>query len=102
MNEKKYNLVRNLPVAKFRYKGNHSHPVRRTILILESNSKWIKGYELREGSVVRDIDAAPVKTYAKEKIATLRQSVRNFRLKKKKNRTTLQRFALTELVQIGL
>lgn len=49
----KYDVVSNLPVARFWYKGNHSHPVRRTVLITQQDSESITGYELREGSKTR-------------------------------------------------
>jgi len=102
--EKKYSVVREAPVAKFLYKGNHSHPVQRTVLVIESNSKYLKGYELREGKTRRDFTNAPVKTYRKEKIATLKQCRKEVRAKAKKglNSTTLQRVGLTDLLQNGV
>jgi len=99
-----YSVVRETPVAKFLYKGNHSHPVKRTVLVIESNSRYIKGYELREGKVLRDFTNAPVKTYCKSKIATVKQCRKEVRNKVKKglNSTTLQRVTLTDLVQNGI
>jgi hypothetical protein len=85
-----FGVVRNLPVAKFRYKGNHSKPVRRTILVVESNARWIRGYELREGSVERTLASAPIKTYSKRKIAISNK------------KSTLERQSLFSLISLGL
>ena len=48
---KEYQFIENRPVARFFYKGDHTHPVRRTILIIETTDKLITGYEMREGAV---------------------------------------------------
>lgn len=48
-----YEPVTKLPVAKFYYQGNHSHPVRRTVLIVEETKDQFKGYEIREGRTTR-------------------------------------------------
>ena len=99
-----YKIVRETPVAKFLYKGNHSHPVRRTVLVIESNARYIKGYELREGSTRREFTSAPVKTYCKSKIATIKQCRKEVRRKHKKslNATTLERVNLTDLITNGI
>jgi hypothetical protein len=65
----KYEIVRNMPVARFWYKGTHTHPVRRTVLVIEQTREYIRGYELREGRTVRTAGKAPVKTYRRERIA---------------------------------
>ncbi len=65
----KYDIVRNTPVARFWYKGTHTHPVRRTVLVIESTKEYIRGYELREGRTVRTAAKAPVKTYRRDRIA---------------------------------
>lgn len=70
---KRYKLVGNSPVARFYYKGNHSHPIRRTVLIVDSNDTHIVGYEVREGSIVRTVAEAPVKTYSRVNIAKWNQ-----------------------------
>lgn len=70
---KNYKLVNTHPVAKFYYKGGHSHPVQRTVLITESNDTSITGYEVRVGHVIRQPNAAPIKTYLKNKIAKVKQ-----------------------------
>ncbi len=70
---KPYKLVNSYPVARFYYKGNHSHPIRRTVLVTESNDKFIRGYEVRAGDVVRQPNAAPIKTFLRRKIARVRQ-----------------------------
>ena len=66
-----YNLVTQKPVARFFYKGTHSHPVRRTVLVIEDREDSIIGYEFREGSTVRDLSEARkhIKQYSKDKIA---------------------------------
>lgn len=58
------------PVARFYYQGSHTHPVRRTILVIEETSDKLVGYELREGTTVRDIPEAlkVVKSYRKDRI----------------------------------
>ena len=71
MNDLVYDVVRHLPVARLYYQGTHSHPVRRTVLVIRSNKRYIQGYELRCGSEVRSLRTAPVRTYSRAKIATL-------------------------------
>jgi hypothetical protein len=70
MSERFDDLVRNLPVADFYYKGSHSHPIRRRVLVTDSTRTHLTGFELREGNTTRDVDEAPIKTFLKEKIAT--------------------------------
>lgn len=64
-------IVRNRPVAEFYYVGNHSHPVRRKILIRKVTPKLIIGYELREGSTARTPRQAlgVTKAYRRDRIA---------------------------------
>jgi hypothetical protein len=97
-----YDIVKNSPIAKFYYKGNHSHPVRRTILIIESNKDFVTGYELREGSITRKLDVAPVKSYNRARIARWSQLGRNKHRVPGPNWSTLQRFNLLELVKTGI
>jgi hypothetical protein len=99
----KYDVVSNLPVARFWYKGNHSHPVRRTVLITQQDSESITGYELREGSKTRVAKYSPVKTYIINKIAktsNLRSS--NPLRKNSKIRSTLVRKPLLDLIESGI
>lgn len=70
---KNYKLVNTHPVARFYYKGSHSHPVQRTVLITESNESHIIGYEVRVGKVVRNPNAAPIKSFLRRKIARVEQ-----------------------------
>ena len=65
----KYEPVRNNPIARFYYSGHHTHPVRRTVLLIEAKRRYIRGYELREGAVVRPLAQAPIKTYRRDRIA---------------------------------
>jgi hypothetical protein len=97
----KYNLVDNVPVARFYYKGNHTHPVRRTVLITESTRDHVKGYELREGNVVRLASKAPIKTYNRDKIAK-GVNLRTSNQKLISNKSTLVRRPLMDLIESGI
>ncbi len=93
--------IKNEPVARFYYKGTHSHPVRRTVLITESRPSYIRGYELREGSQTRSLKKAPVKTFSRNRIATFKQlGAANHRIPGD-NSTTLRRTRLLDLVRTG-
>lgn len=92
-----YAPIKKEPVAKFYYKGHHSHPVRRTVIVIHSTSSSITGYELREGSTVRSLANAPIKTYKKAKIAVERQ----VRHKKKTDSSTLVRSQMFDLLKAG-
>lgn len=99
----KYQPVRNLPVARFWYQGHHTHPVRRTILIIESKPKMFVGYELREGRTIRSLKDAPIKSYLKEKIAYTRSLRPDAPLRRKNpNTSTLQRDKLMGLIESGI
>jgi hypothetical protein len=105
MPKKDYGFVSRMPVAKLYYKGSHSHPVRRTVLVIESNSKYIRGIELREGSIERNFQDAPVKTYTRDKIATIAQCGSRLRKRTPKtlhNKITLERQRLVDLVKKGV
>ena len=97
-----YEIVRNTPVARFWYKGNHSHPVRRTVLVIEQTKEYIRGYELREGKNVRVASRAPVKTYRRDAIAK-GQSLRldNPLRKSSPKKSTLIRKPLMDLIEQG-
>ena len=98
----KYEIVKDVPVARFFYKGTHTHPVRRTVLVVEQNKKFISGYELREGNIVRVADKAPIKTYLRERIAK-GNSLRNDNpvRKLKPNKSTLVRKPLINIIEAG-
>lgn len=99
----KYNPVTNYPVARFWYKGSHTHPVRRTVLVIESTKEYITGYELREGNTVRVGAKAPVKTYCRTKIAkgeSLRIDSPMRKLNPKKS--TLVRKTIWDLIESGV
>ena len=64
-------LVRNLPVAKFYYRGSHTHPIRRTVLVIESNTNFIKGYEVRCGNEVSEPSDDHIRSYRRSKIARI-------------------------------
>lgn len=99
----KFDIVKNSPVARFFYKGSHTHPVRRTVLVIESNKDIIKGYELREGAIVRNAKDAPIKSYSRKDIAK-GQSLRkdNPMRKVSPKKSTLVRKELLDLVISGV
>ncbi len=106
--EKVYDLVCKKPVARFYYQGEHSHPVRRTILVIEDRKDVLTGYEFREGSTVRTAEQAlkTIKSYRKDKIARwgdysrLRMSSTNFL--KNPQASTLERLPLVEMFAEGV
>lgn len=99
----KYEIVRNLPVAKFWYKGTHTHPVRRTVLVTDSNRDFIRGYELREGNIERAASKAPVKTYRRAKIARgVSLRAENPIRKMAPKKSTLQRKQLFDIIESGV
>jgi hypothetical protein len=98
----KYEIVRNMPIARFWYKGTHTHPVRRTILVVEQTREYIRGYELREGRIIRPAAKAPVKTYRRERIArgaSLRTDSPIRKLYPQKS--TLVRKTLLDVIEVG-
>lgn len=100
---KDYGFVKSNPVAKFFYRGDHTHPVRRTVLVVKSDEKVITGYELREGSVTRKFKNAPIKSFRRDRIAKASQLDKRRVLVRKldSNKTTLKRFTLKEIVKNG-
>lgn len=104
---KVYDIVRRLPVARFYYQGNHSHPIRRTVVIIEETKDLIRGYELREGNSVRSLQDVlkTIKSYRKDRIAKwgdysrLRQSSKNYL--KPPEKTTLERSPIVSLFKEG-
>lgn len=105
MSNKIYPPISKLPVAKFYYRGNHSHPVRRTVLIIEENKESFVGYEIREGKTLRPINQVFkfIKTYKKNKIAKwgdyskTRDAAKT--LKKKMNQSTLERLPISGILK---
>lgn len=98
----KYEIIEKNPVARFWYKGNHTHPVRRTVLIIEQDDKLIRGYELREGNETRIAQKAPVKTYRKDKIAKGTSLRANNPIRKLyPNKSTLILKPLINIIEIG-
>lgn len=92
------NLVRSKPVANFFYKGTHSHFVRRTVLVTEQSKETIKGYEVREGTLIRDIDDAPIKTFRLDKVAKTNQLRKDNAAYDNRAKSTYERLSLTEMV----
>lgn len=108
MTRKKYALTRNQPVARFFYQGQrHTHPVRRTVLVIESTPTLITGYEMREGATTRSFGQAPVKSYRKDRIANIneidsRRTLRKETPRSKQKDTTLTRSDLMSFVTDGI
>ena len=84
---KNYKLVNSYPVARFYYKGGHSHPIQRTVLITESTESRITGYEVRAGKIVRQPNSAPIKTFLRRKIAR----IKNMRMSQKRDYLIIKR-----------
>lgn len=105
--KKTYDLVTKKPVARFYYQGKHSHPVRRTVLVIEDREDMIVGYEIRVGNTVRTVAEAldSVKSYRKDRIAKwgdysrLRMSSKTFM--KDPNETTLERLPIMTMFTDG-
>lgn len=105
--KKIYDLTTQKPVARFYYKGHHTHPVRRTVLLIEERENILVGYEVREGDTVRSIPEAlhHVKSYSKDKIAKwgdysrLRMSSATFL--KDPNQSTLERGSIMSMFTEG-
>lgn len=102
-----YEITKNKPVARFFYRGQrHSHPIRRTVLVIFSTSTLITGYELREGSTVRKFKDAPIKSYRKDRIAKVNEIDKRRILvkttpKNRRNESTLIRSDLMSLIKEG-
>ena len=106
-----YQFVKNQPVARFFYKGDHTHAVRRTVVIIDggtgANNELLTGYELREGSVVRELKNVPIKSYRKDRIAKVkeidkRRVLRRAADERRLSRSTMVRQSLRELLQFGI
>ena len=101
-----HELVRNLPVVDFYYPGHHSHPVRRTCLLIKGQQHplYFKAYELREGAVTRSYAKAPIKTYRRSRVSKIgqldkRRVMRRDAATDELNNTTLRRRSLLDLVR---
>ena len=66
-----YPTLRNKPVAKFQYRGSHSKPVRRTVILTAIERNVYTGYEVREGNEVREPCDSTIKSFNKDKIVGL-------------------------------
>lgn len=107
-NSKVYDVVSKNPVARFYYQGDHTHPVRRTVLVIDDRNGVLTGYELREGSTVRTAAKAlkTIKSYRKDRIARwgdysrLMQSSKTFL--KNPQATTLERLPSVDALIEGV
>lgn len=105
--KRNHDLVPRNTVARFYYQGTHSHPIRRTVLVIEETKDHITGYEIREGSVVRSISETreTIRKYRKDKIAKwgdysrLRMSAKNYL--NDPNETTLVRESVQTMFTKG-
>jgi hypothetical protein len=103
LNLLKYNPIRNQPFYKFYYKGSHSHPVQRTVLVTTISDTHITGYELREGNTARNIDTSPIRSYRREKIANRTQLRNDNCLRTKKlEKSTLQKCGVKRIIVDGI
>lgn len=101
MNTTFHKPIKSMPVAKFYYKGSHSHPIRRTILIIETTKDIIRGYELREGHTVRKLKDAPIKSFRRKKIPNYSNIGKAQHKKPGPKITTLKRYPILELLKVG-
>ena len=102
MSRGSFNLVRNLPVWKFYYKGNHSKPVRTTIAVVSNNSKVVTGYVLRRGNeVCNTLQDAKIHSFKKSEIAKIGQVSRLASTNKSTNKTTLTKHSIVDLIVSG-
>jgi hypothetical protein len=63
-----YPILRNRPVARFRYRGSHSKPIRREVWITDLRHDVVTGYEIREGNATCDLSDAKIKSFSRDKI----------------------------------
>lgn len=107
-NQKKvYEIVPKLPVARFYYQGTHTHPVRRTVVIIEETATHLRGYEFREGKTVRTMQEAMsrIKSYRKDRIAKWGDYSRLMsgkNIKKNPDSSTLERESLVNMFSAGV
>lgn len=87
-----YCLIRNLPVWKFMYKGNHTKPVRTTLAVTKVTGDLVTGYVLRRGNeVCNKLQDAKIASFKKSEIAPVKGS----------SKTTLKKQTLTDLIVYG-
>ena len=71
MQATEYPIIRNQPVARFKYKGSHSKPVRREVVLTETRKDVFTGYETRVGNEVCDLEDADIRSFTRDKILDL-------------------------------
>ena len=99
-----FRLVRNLPVWKFFYKGNHSKPIRTTIAVVEVTPTIVTGYVLRRGNeVCNRLQDAKIHSFRKSDIACIGQVCRSKATKNsgRANKTTLTKHPIVDLIVNG-
>lgn len=103
-----YKLAEGNPIWRFYYQGGHSHPVRRTVAVIEVGEDRVTGYELRHGNEVRGrLDECPVKSYNLSKIAKIgqldaRRPLRRDTKSKNATKSTLSRDPLESVLTKGV
>lgn len=102
LNLLKYKPIRNQPFYKFYYKGDHSHPIQRTVLVTDLTRDLVTGYELREGNIARTIDTAPIKSYRRDRIAKLCQLRNDNPRRKKSGKTSLTKCGTKRITVEGI
>jgi hypothetical protein len=102
LNLLKYKPIRNQPFYKFYYKGDHSHPVQRTVLVTKLTRDLVTGYELREGNLARTIDTAPIKSYRRDRIAQVSQLRNDNPRRRKVRKTTLKKCGVRTIQSEGI
>jgi|688.fasta_scaffold335601_2 hypothetical protein len=98
-----FSLVRNLPVWKFYYKGNHTKPVRTTIAVVSNTADVVTGYVLRRGNeVCSRLQDAKIHSFKKSEIAKVGQVSRLASSNKSNtNRSTLTKHSIVDLIVTG-
>ena len=104
---KAYELVKTQPIAKFWYKGSHTHPMLKVGLVIKerTNATMITMYVLKDGKQTFKPEDAPVRAFRRDKIAkyySLRAPVRQ-RLgvnEQQLHMSTLERHEISDLMSV--
>jgi hypothetical protein len=103
-----YKLAEGNPIWRFYYQGSNSHPVRRTVAVIEVGKDRVTGYELRHGNNVRGrLDECPVKSYNLSKIAKIgqldaRRPLRRDTSPRNSTKSTLSKDSLASVLTKGV
>lgn len=72
-----YEVIRNRPVARFKYRGDHSKAVRRTVILTNVSRDLLTGYEVREGNELRSLEDGVIKSFRRDKMIGLERLALN-------------------------